>query len=810
MKQLIKQNNHLINLKGITAPLIVLCLLLSGCADQQPAKVFSGNTLWYNEPSSEWFEALPLGNGRLGAMVFGGVKEDHLQLNEESLWAGMPENPYPDQVGKHYEKFQQLNLEGKYEEAFDYGMENLVISPTSIRSYQPLGDLFLQFNHQTTPETYRRYLDIEQGVSAIEYAINGKRYLRESFVSAEYDVIVYHFKSLDDVLTSCKVRFDREKDITRDILSDKILEVNGQIFDDPDGYDDNAGGSGQGGYHMKFNSHVAISSTNGKVSAEGEELVIEDASEFTLIVSAATDYNLEEMNFNRSIDARKNSLQKLETAVKIPYEALKNKHVAAHGRLFNRVQLEIEGSSLDSLPTNERLARLREGKEDVGLAILFFQYGRYLLMSSGMQKAVLPANLQGIWNENMWAAWESDYHLNINLQMNYWPAEVCNLSESLVPLTNYMVGLTEIGKETAQKYIGSDGWMIHHATSPLGRVTPNGSTKESQVTNGYSYPLAGAWMSLTIWRHYEFTKDKEYLKENAYPMIFGATQFILDFLKENDKGELVTAPSYSPENTYIDPKTGKKQKNTVAASIDIQIIQDVFQACLEAEKELNLNELTPQIETALKKLPDTKIGADGTIQEWYEDYEETEVGHRHISHLFGLYPSSQISGETPELFAAAENTIEKRLSAGGGQTGWSRAWIISFYARLKNGDKSLEHLNALISEQLETNLLDLHPPRIFQIDGNLGGTAGVAEMLVQSHAPGKIYLLPAMPKSWKSGKVKGLKARGNFEIAFEWKDGEVTMAKIYSPIGGSVEVFAGTKSRKVTLTADETQTLSFN
>ena len=783
-------------------------LLIASCHQVKEDNI--SNVLWYNIPASEWFEALPLGNGRLGAMVFGGVNEDHLQLNEESLWAGMPENPYPDEVRKHYLRFQELNLKGEYREAFDYAKKNLAISPTSIRSYQPLGDLYLQFNHSLKPKKYKRKLDIEKGVSTTEYIIDGNRYLRESFISADYDVIVYHFKSLNKIQTSCKVRFDREQDITKHVLRNNILEIKGQIFDDPDGFDDNSGGSGEGGYHMKFNSHVTFSSTDGKVSFHGNELIVNDATEFTLIVSAATDYNLEKMNFDRSIDANKNSLQKLQAVVKIPYKKLKYNHVDTHQKIFNRVYLDIEGSSLDSLPTNERIVRLQEGKEDVGLACLFFQYGRYLMISSGMQKASLPANLQGIWNQDMWAPWESDYHLNINLQMNYWPAEVCNLSESLIPLTNYMEGLTERGKETAQKYIGSDGWMVHHATNPFGRVTPNGSTKSSQVANGYSYPIAGAWMSLTVWRHYQFTKDEIFLKERAYPMIKGATQFILDFMKENEKGELVTAPSYSPENTYFDPKTGEKQLNTTAATMDIQIIRDVFQACLESEEELGINELSSKIEVALKKLPKIKIGSDGTIQEWYEDYEEVQIGHRHISHLYGLYPSSQISEQTPNLFKAAEKTIDKRLSKGGGQTGWSRAWIINFYARLFKGNQAYENLKALIGNQLSPNLMDLHPPKIFQIDGNLGGTSGVAEMLIQSHVPGKIFLLPALPTAWKDGEVKGLKARGSFEVDMKWQNGKIVEASIYSPIGGEVTVVAGEKSKNISLTKNETTSIKFN
>ncbi len=778
----------------------MVCILFFSCHKSDPVK----EKLWFTSPAKDWFSALPLGNGRLGAMVFGAVEEEHIQMNEESLWAGCFEDPYPDDALEHYQKFQKLSLAGRYVEAQEYAMKNLAISPTSIRSYEPLGDLYIKLSHQNA-DNYRRELDLETGINTVVYEIDGKKYRRESFISERYNTMFFHFSSVDGEKMEASIRYNREKDIVQYVDESRILCIDGQIFDDPDGYDDNPGGSGQGGYHMKFAAQIAVKSKDGELEVSGNQLLVNNVEEFTVIVSAATDYNPEIMNFDRNIDPKQNASSLLNQALTESYTNIKEDHIKRHSEVFNRVKFCITDLKIDTIPTDERIKNLKQNREfeDNFLTQIFFQYGRYLLMGSSAGKASLPANLQGIWNQDMWAAWEADYHLNINLQMNYWPADVCNLSETFNPLSNFLFRLAEKGKITAQELVGSSGWMAHHVSNVFGRTTPSGSTTSSQINNGYCFPLAGAWMSISLWRHYLFTQDEQYLEQTVYPVINGAAQFVLDFLVENEKGEWVTAPSYSPENAYINPKTGTALRNTVAATMDIQIINELFQACLETEKILGKSELTEPINRTLKKLPKVKIGADGTIQEWYEDYEEANPGHRHISHLFGLHPAGQITPSKPDLYRAALKTIEKRLSAGGGQTGWSRAWVINMFARFYDGDACNEHIKALIADLAAPNLFDLHPPHIFQIDGNLGATAGVAEMLLQSHENNIIRLLPALPSAWKDGYVKGLKARGAYEVNLAWSDGILQTVAIHSEKGGSPTVIYGDLTIELDLEPDQ-------
>jgi alpha-L-fucosidase 2 len=421
-------------------------------------------------------------------------------------------------------------------------------------------------------------------------------------------------------------------------------------------------------------------------------------------------------------------------------------------------------------------------------------------MSSSRKPGVLPANLQGIWNKDMKAPWNSDFHTNINLQMNYWPAEVCNLTETSEPLVSFMEKLVVPATETARVMYGTGGWVFHHLTDPFGR------TGVADGVWGIT-PMNGPWMTFTVYEHFLFTRDTSFLKNIAYPMMKGSAEFVLGYLVESPDGFLVTNPSHSPENSFLDSKTGEKSQLTYAATIDIEIINALFDNCIEAATVLATDkEFISKLETAGKRLPPLRINSKGVIQEWINDYDEPEPGHRHMSHLLGLYPLSQFTPETPELFKAAEATIERRLSFGGGHTGWSRAWIINFYARLQKGEKAYENILGLLRKSTLNNLFDTHPP--FQIDGNFGGTSGIAEMLLQSHN-GIVRLLPALPEAWSNGEVKGLCARGGFVVDIKWSNGKPEMVKVSSAKGGTGTIVFNDKVQKLSLKAGESKIVSF-
>ncbi|SFB87620.1 alpha-L-fucosidase 2 [Algibacter lectus] len=795
----------------------VLSQVVLGCKSESISEKSTSavNTIWYDSPAKIWTDAFPIGNGKLAAMSFGGTDVARFQLNEESLWAGVPENPYAEGFREKLTTVQNLILEGKSMEANDYGLEYLTAGPASFRSYEPLGDLLIDFGSKEDVANYRRELDMSTGLSKVTYEINGSTITQESFISAIDNVLCIRISTNGDKKLNCSIGLERPKDVKISATADGFIHMDGQIVDVeyPDAKDENAGGSGKGGAHMSFAARLSTAIEGGTITAENDKLKVSGANEIVLKYTAATDYNLEILNFDPSINPKEKAENVLATALSKTWDEIKGAHTKEHAAMFNRVSLELGDSALDSLSMDVRLKAYKANPNDAGLEAHLFQFGRYLLMGSSRSNSVLPANLQGKWSERMWAPWEADYHLNVNLQMNYWSADVANVSETMDPLISWFKKITEASRPYAKSMYGSNGWFSHHASNPFGRVTPSASTLSSQFNNGVLDALPGAWMVMNLWDHYEYTQDEVFLKEELYPMLSGASEFILDVMVQDKNGVLHFLPSSSPENQYLDLESNKMLRITSTSTYHLSIIKAVFKATQEAAAIMKIDDaIQKRIVEAQKALPDFPVSKkNGRMMEWREDLKEKEPGHRHLSHMLGVHPFSLITEETPELFEAVRKSLEWREKNGQGGMGWAYAHGLLMHARLLEGEKAHKNLVTLLSRGRKNSLMNTIGP--FQIDGNLGATAGVSEMLIQSHLKDDkgnfiLHLLPAIPKQWSQGKVTGLHARGNFELDMDWSK-EKLVVNISSEKGGSCKVRALGQITDVVLKPGEQRELIF-
>jgi alpha-L-fucosidase 2 len=703
-----------------------------------------------------------------------------------------------------------LVLAGDIAKARTYGEKHLTQRPSSFRSYQTLGRLRVELDHGQPVTDYRRELDLQRGVSTVRYTVDGTRYTREAFISAADDVMVVRIAADETGRISGTVALNRSEDVTVRALDGGRLHMDGQLDDEP-GDEANPGGSGPHGPQMKFTARLRAEAVNGSITTNDKTLTVQNADALVLRFTAVTDYDRSKLDFDHAIDIAGLAHEKLNAAAQQDYASLKRRHVQEQAAMFNRVSLDLTGGPIESMPTDERLQAVKQGQSDPALVSLLFQYGRYLLMSSARPPARLPANLQGIWAKSKWAPWEADFHLNINLQMNYWPADVANLSETMHPLTAWLKRHSERGRRTAKTLYNAPGWLSYHAVNPFGRVSPTGSSLHSQFVNGVLDPYAGAWMALTPWRHYQFRPNRAFLKQKAYPMLKGATRFMLHELEEGPDGHLVIVPSSSPENAYVHPEAGKV-RITYGSTYHMSLVKLVLKATHQAATILDTDPaLRQRIDKTLDRLPPFQIGSDGTLQEWIRDYDEANPGHRHMTHLIGVHPFALITRADPALFDAAKKALSRRIEHGGGRVGWSRAWLINFYARFRDGEQARRHALGLLRGSIETNLFDTYG-RPFQIDGNFGFTAGIAEMLVQSHLGNPIDgytidLLPALPSAWDTGSAKGLRARGGVVVDMHWRGGTLERAMLHADQPVTTTVRYGQDKRRVRLEAGESITL---